>query len=1465
MMRNVLIFSFIIAALLTRGSAQVIQLYCAASNVVTPGHAIDVTCTNGWWNTRSNDDIRIELAPLTSDDALDFMRGKTMTQAVRASQAVDSASATLKEKSQIDVKLNPRGPGAYVVRIFDRDELVYTYLSTVSRFGILTMTAGDKVIYAPIDLANDSLYAGNVTMRLRSPGGERPLIRSIDGAFVANSEATAGDEVLDAAGEDGSVSFLSRYVGYWYRHPSRRIYGQTDRPIYHAGDRVSIRAIVRTGYVGDYRIDHSPLTVNVTEGYPVRAIAKRTLTPDAFGAVATTIALPEDAELGNYEVSVAAKPGDASAPQQQIARFNVEAYKKPEYTLDVAPTIPYTIGGDDAVYNAKFVYLSGASAANITLHYEARTGYWWYPWYGPFSYYRRPGHDGQQYSGDVTTDGNGVAVIRVPTTATDVDGNVTLTVEARDESGRTVSTNVQSPVVPGSFRFDVEPERWVAEVRSSATIAVSTLKNDATIWPDQPFHVAIVEENWDKKKGEYVEHDRGTLDLHSDSTGKAKFSYTPSEPGVYRINLSAKDERGHAIAASQYQWVVDPESNWAPYITQPQLVSAKTQFDAGEPLEATLVLLHPSHQAVVAIATDHLVDHRIVDVHGLSAQIKIPAPKDAQFVSMTACVPDETGVTCATTNMKVASSTELTVRAQPLRTSYRPGERARFKLHVEDVHGKPVRAQLSLGVVDEGIFALAPEAQSIDPSTTFYVVGTGIWGTGNWFRPNANPSTLKAIAKVTSAAANSAFQPTQTTDTYSVSGQGSENGVPAGLDRVALRKNFLDTAYWAPSIVTDAAGDATAEFTWPENLTTWRASTVAATAQTQFGTQTVDVMVTKPLMARLEMPRFLRAGDTANITGIVHGPKTGLHVAMQFDPSFLASRQPPVSLVLDGAKHASASWPVTSRYVGSVNLALRAIGGSDSDGMQLTLPLLGATPLEHDRSAGEVENTASVPIDLGPSELASDLHISFAPSMIAQLAQTVRQFDVYPYYCTEQTSSNGIVAAALLLAGANKESLSLTNDPKAVIAKARDRLANLRHADNAWGWWNQDQTSLFMTAYALYAQNVMDRATFVQNDWVVKTTATALVSMLESDSSSAPRSEVALGVYALSQTPEPFPDEVLSGLIKDMDRNDALTIALTGLAAKNTGRDGDAEVAAQLLIRRGDTANGATFWHDLDWDWRWWSDPVEATALSALLLHETGHEPEAQRALAFIRAQRNADWWYTTLDTAMASMAIAEIEGPHGAGDPDETATVLIDGRVVKTVHITSATPDSADTHVVIPASIMHNAHAVSIERSGSGNLYWDSDFEKYGAENATETRGAPNGVLAKLFAKPPVLSVKREYSVGHEGPWRVGDVVTVKLWISAAGGAEYVTLEDPFPAGTEYQLPQGESGSAWRWDGAQFLDDRAAFFLRKLWPGQTEELSYILRATTVGTFAAPGPSAFASYGPPVSTIGTGERVAIEP
>jgi len=133
------------------------------------------------------------------------------------------------------------------------------------------------------------------------------------------------------------------------------------------------------------------------------------------------------------------------------------------------------------------------------------------------------------------------------------------------------------------------------------------------------------------------------------------------------------------------------------------------------------------------------------------------------------------------------------------------------------------------------------------------------------------------------------------------------------------------------------------------------------------------------------------------------------------------------------------------------------------------------------------------------------------------------------------------------------------------------------------------------------------------------------------------------------------------------------------------------------------------------------------------------------------------------------------------------------------------------------------------------------------------------------LFAKPPVLSVKREYSVGHEGPWRVGDVVTVKLWISAAGGAEYVTLEDPFPAGTEYQLPQGESGSAWRWDGAQFLDDRAAFFLRKLWPGQTEELSYILRATTVGTFAAPGPSAFASYGPPVSTIGTGERVAIEP
>ena len=64
---------------------------------------------------------------------------------------------------------------------------------------------------------------------------------------------------------------------------------------------------------------------------------------------------------------------------------------------------------------------------------------------------------------------------------------------------------------------------------------------------------------------------------------------------------------------------------------------------------------------------------------------------------------------------------------------------------------------------------------------------------------------------------------------------GSEMGKPAGgkdhkgggEKKPTVRKNFADTAFWAPVSVTGEDGEAEFEFVFPDSLTSWKANAVA--------------------------------------------------------------------------------------------------------------------------------------------------------------------------------------------------------------------------------------------------------------------------------------------------------------------------------------------------------------------------------------------------------------------------------------------------------------------------------------------------------------------------------------------------------------------------------------------------------------------------------------------------------------
>src|SRR4029079_15515607 len=94
----------------------------------------------------------------------------------------------------------------------------------------------------------------------------------------------------------------------------------------------------------------------------------------------------------------------------------------------------------------------------------------------------------------------------------------------------------------------------------------------------------------------------------------------------------------------------------------------------------------------------------------------------------------------------------------------------------------------------------------------------------------------------------------------------------AGAD--VLRSRFQTTAFFLGSVVTDAEGNAVAAAKLPDHLTTFRVMAVAVTAGDRYGKGESPLLVTRPLLARAALPRFVPPGDKL-LAGVVVNHRVG--------------------------------------------------------------------------------------------------------------------------------------------------------------------------------------------------------------------------------------------------------------------------------------------------------------------------------------------------------------------------------------------------------------------------------------------------------------------------------------------------------------------------------------------------------------------------------------------------------------
>lgn len=290
----------------------------------------------------------------------------------------------------------------------------------------------------------------------------------------------------------------------------------------------------------------------------------------------------------------------------------------------------------------------------------------------------------------------------------------------------------------------------------------------------------------------------------------------------------------------------------------------------------------------------------------------------------------------------------------------------------------------------------------------------------------------------------------------------------------AIRSNFADVAFWEPDLVTDKNGQAKFRVTFPDDVTRWDATVYAMNRRLQTGTARKSIKSYKPLMAELQVPRFLTRGDSAMLVGKVlnHTGTTSIKGNVEWtSPS--ASSESSITL---GSIHteqyplvASSADSLTMRYV------FRREDGY-VDGEERTIPIIEQGVLRANGTLTILNNGDRKVVRPGDSERVT---VEIVANPLDIYAGEVRNLLNYRFACNEQLASKlqGLVNHKMLMEYEGKP-FKNDRDIKRIIA----RLLKNQNEEFLWSWWDVSaNTAYWMSAHILRALHSAKKAGYDVN------------------------------------------------------------------------------------------------------------------------------------------------------------------------------------------------------------------------------------------------------------------------------------------------------------------------------------------------------------------------------------------------
>ena len=790
-----------------------------------------------------------------------------------------------------------------------------------------------------------------------------------------------------------------------------------------------------------------------------------------------------------------------------------------------------------------------------------------------------------------------------------------------------------------------------------------------------------------------------------------------------------------------------------------------------------------------------------------------------------------------------------------------------------------------------------------------------------------------------------------------------EPGQPRSPDVVEpeIRTNFADTALWAPGLALGDDGTTETEIVFPQSLTTWRVRGYALTNATQVGDATAHATTSKNLLVRLQAPRFFIERDEVVLSANVHNYlKTSKKVTAELlIPaslfSFLGDTDKALVPDKEGNLHLSAQatvkangehrfdWPVAVKKHGLARVTVKALTDEESDGMRMAFSVLvhgiNKTVAQSGSYRVTQEGDRVLKVDL-PKEIDPEqtrLEVTLSPSLAGVMIDALPYLVGYPYGCVEQTMSRFyptvLVADALKRMGTDLETIGkqrkqmnegdLKNrferyqspvfdsaEMERMIRAGLERLYSFQRNDGGWGWWREDDSSPFQTAYVLQGLHAARKAGVKVDGGVYERGLNFLQNSIVAELGK-PKNEQQIGsvqaqaylTYILSlenrlnqERPKKWLDDLYTsrGLLTNYGR------AQLALAMHNAKREKEAETLLRNLLQfveRDDSNETAWVRTPNECWWFWWNNDIEtnAWALKAIVALDPKSDLAPRLVKWLLNNRRNGYYWRSTRDTAQVIAAMADYMVATGESAPDYSLTVSVDDKPMKEIKLTKENFFTFDNRIALYGlQVKPGPHEITIAKKGPGALHYSCYLSYFTLEE--DIKGAGNEIFIereyfKLVPKTeqvqlPDSGAARTLPANRPTPLdetgrtelrsiyarvplktgdsvRSGDKIEVVLKIVSKNTYDYLVFEDMKPAGCEPM----ELRSGGRWAGGvcanlELRDEKVVFFIGLLEQGQ-HILRYKLRAETPGKFHALPTAGSAMYAPEVRAISDEMRLGI--